>query len=252
MKSLLKFFLITLVLGILTTPIFATNTPPVFNSAISDCTQVVVNFQPSNFDTIVLRVETSGVPISNEFTIPPANPSENRTLIMPLTTSQPNGTVLQIRWRYSFSALWNNFGTSFACEEVPDEIPVVNTMPWELLGGQDAYMSTAFATDENGDPLLILLSIDNDSNGILLFSLTASALEAEYPCTGETYTIFESEDRLYYLIRQGDCNLQLLVGPDFENKMHYVIIDGIPPTTASSNTYFLSIEARKLLFSLVP
>ena len=248
MKQSIKYLIMVLILSIFTTTALATATPPIFNSAMSDCEQVIVNFESPDYTDVVFRVEAGGIAVSNEFTIAHAFPRETRTLAIPLNTPQPDGTVLQIRWRYSYSSLWNNFGTSFACE-ADEEISVINMMPWELFGGHDAYLSASFVGDENGEPVMNLLAIDNESNGLLLFSITASQLEENYPCTGETYTIFESEDSLHYLIRQGNCNLQILVGPDFENKMHYVIINGIPPTEAQSDTYFLRNEAKKFLFS---
>lgn len=238
-KRLFGLILLLFVLGITALPTFATGELPTILNAEFYCDAVVIKYTPGTYSEFAVRVSNGKGVISNEITLISyysfPYPTDPITLTIPLKPEQKEGKKLTVE--VEIYQVWSDVlnGKCSGSYEGDGDIEPITPAYWQF-GGEDAYMGMRFITEVEDNPIVVLLDISNDSEGTVMFYIAASVLDEDYPCTGETYPIFQTEDNIHQFHRLDTCEFQLTTGPDFEGKTHAILFEGLPPQNISQYT----------------
>ncbi len=165
-----------------------------------------------------LRLNASNLPV----TIPTTGgitPGETERFSLrateDITVSASVSVTAQVYWEVQLGE----------CEE--PATPLDDRLPGTGLG-------VAMYYDQAGAGSLTVYSIDENSNGVLAFVLTADELaEWEARDVAENTLIAQTEDGSIALYKLTTGEYQINAGPDPDGKVEVTIFDGFPP----SNTY---------------
>ncbi len=236
LRKILPILLLVLVLSLATTAVYATGSPPTYNSGSFNCNQVTFSYT-TNYATVNFRiVDGDDNVISNTVA---SQYNTTATLTITLNPAQDPGTVLQIQHDYYRG--WTNFGPATACQGTGDPTNLPPPPPWQHFGGEDAYGAFRFFEDPPGNPIMVFLNVENDGHGNVAFYISQKMLESDFPCDGTTQTLYTSQDGKFNLYLRPDCHIQANVGPDAEGKMHIISFETIPP---GETTQYWTIDAE--------